>query len=164
MLTNTLLRRGNGGLLDDRSGEVVERIYRDIDAPITRVSLEEAEFQMYVHNAFNAAKIAFFNELRLVANAEGWDAEAIFRAVAESSEGVWNPLYGVRDFGPFDGSCLPKDASALLAWGEQNGHSMEILRTVISENLRHQGILGKNRRVRNNVLEVVLGPAPPVPA
>ena len=152
------------GELDDRSGEVVERIYRDIDAPITRVSLEEAEFQMYVHNAFNAAKIAFFNELRLVANAEGWDAEAIFRAVAESSEGVWNPLYGVRDFGPFDGSCLPKDASALLAWGEQNGHSMEILRTVISENLRHQGILGKNRRVRNNVLEVVLGPAPPVPA
>ena len=143
------------GQLDERSGDVVERIYRDFDAPIERVSLEEAEFQKYVHNSFNAVKIAFFNEMRLVANAEGWDADAVFQAVSESCEGIWNPEYGVRDFGPFDGSCLPKDTMALLEWGDQHGHSMEILRAVISENLRHQGILGRNRRVRKNFVDAV---------
>jgi hypothetical protein len=39
---------------------------------------------------------------------------------------------------------------------------LEILRAVISENLRHQRILGKNHKVRNNMLpstEVVTVPA-----
>ncbi len=145
------------GELDQRSGDVVDKVYRDFGAPIRRVSLEEAEFQKYVHNSFNAVKIAFFNEMRIVAHAEGWDGEAVLNAVAESCEGIWNPLYGVRDFGPFDGSCLPKDTAALVQWGDQHGFSLGILRAVVTENLRHQGILGKNRKVRNNVLETVVG-------
>ena len=140
------------GQLDKRSGEVVSAVYQGFDAPIERVSLEEAEFQKYVHNVYNAVKIAFFNEMRVVANNEGWDAMAIFNATAESCEGMWNPLYGIRDFGPFDGSCLPKDAAALLQWGDENGHRLEILRSVIEENFRHESVLGRNRKVRNNVL------------
>lgn len=143
------------GEFDEKSGDIVDKIYRDFDAPIARVSLEEAEFQKYVHNVYNAVKIAFFNEMRVVANAEGWDAQAIFEATAESCEGIWNPMYGLRNFGPFDGSCLPKDTSALLEWGDMNGHQMEILRSVISENLRHASVLGRNTKVRNNVLESV---------
>jgi len=141
------------GELDKKSGDVVSDIYRGFDAPIERVSLEEAEFQKYVHNVYNAVKIAFFNEMRLVANNEGWDATAIFDATAESCEGIWNPLYGTRDFGPFDGSCLPKDTAALLQWGDANGYQLEILRSVISENFRHELMLGRNHKVRNNVLE-----------
>lgn len=152
------------GELDQRSGDVVDKLFRDFEAPIRHVSLEEAEFQKYVHNSFNAVKIAFFNEMRLVANAKGWDSEAVFNAVAESCEGMWNPLYGVRDFGPFDGSCLPKDTAALVEWGDQHGFSLGIMRAVIAENLRHQGILGKNRKVRNNVLETVAGEAAIIPA
>ena len=152
------------GELDQRSGDVVAKIFGDFGAPIRRLSLEEAEFQKYVHNSFNAVKVAFFNEMRIVANAEGWDSEAIFNAVAESCEGIWNPLYGVRDFGPFDGSCLPKDTAALVEWGDQRGFSLGILRAVIAENLRHQGILGRNRKVRINVLDVVAREAAIVPA
>lgn len=141
------------GELDQRSGDAVNNIYKGFDAPIERVTLEEAEFQKYVHNIYNAVKIAFFNEMRVVANTEGWNATAIFNSTAESSEGMWNPIYGIRDFGPFDGSCLPKDTAALLQWGDDNGYQLEILRSVISENLRHESLLGKNRVVRNNVLE-----------
>jgi UDP-glucose 6-dehydrogenase len=93
--------------------------------------------------------------MRVVANAEGWDAQAIFEATAESCEGIWNPMYGLRNFGPFDGSCLPKDTSALLEWGDMNGHQMEILRSVIAENLRHASVLGRNTKVRNHALETV---------
>ena len=98
-------------------------------------SLEEAEFQKYVHNVYNAVKIAFFNEMRVVANARAGMPRPSSRRRRESCEGIWNPMYGLRNFGPFDGSCLPKDTSALLEWGDMNGYQMEILRSVISENL-----------------------------
>lgn len=141
------------GQLDEQSGDVLDKLYRDFDAPIERCGLEEAEFQKYVHNIYNAVKIAFFNEMRLIANAEGWNADAVFRATAESCEGIWNPLYGLRDFGPFDGSCLPKDTRALLQWADEHDHDLGILRAVISENLKHEERLGKNKTVRVNYLE-----------
>lgn len=137
---------------DARAGAVIEKIYRSFDAPIQHCSLDEAEFQKYVHNVYNAVKIAFFNEMRVVANQEGWDANKIFRATAESCEGVWNPMYGLRDFGPFDGSCLPKDTRALLEWGDNHGYSLEVLRSVVKENKKHELLLGKNNTVRVNYL------------
>ncbi|MBC7869129.1 UDP-glucose/GDP-mannose dehydrogenase family protein [Candidatus Saccharibacteria bacterium] len=143
------------GEYDKRSGNILEKIYRKFDAPLQRVSLEEAEFQKYVHNVYNAFKIAFFNEMRIIANKEGWDASVVFHATAESCEGIWNPIYGMRDFGPFDGSCLPKDSRALLQWGDDHGYSLEILRSVISENIRHENLLGQNETVRVNYLEKI---------
>lgn len=143
------------GELDKRSGDVIEKIYSKFDAPIERTGLEEAEFQKYVHNVYNAVKIAFFNEMRIIANNEGWDAHSIFRATAESCEGIWNPLYGLRDYGPFDGSCLPKDTRALLQWGDNKGYALEILRNIISENIKHESLLGRNENVRVNYLEKI---------
>lgn len=140
------------GQYDRKSGDVLEKIYRKFDAPIERVSMEEAEFQKYVHNIYNAVKIAFFNEMRIVALNEGWDAGAVFNATAESCEGIWNAMYGLRDYGPFDGSCLPKDTRALLEWGDSNGYDMGILRSVVKENLRHEKMLGQNHTVRVNYL------------
>lgn len=140
---------------DAKAGAVIEKIYSAFDAPIQHCSLDEAEFQKYVHNVYNAVKIAFFNEMRIVANRSGWDANKIFRATAESCEGIWNPLYGLRDFGPFDGSCLPKDTRALLEWGDNQGHDLGILRAVIAQNLIHEEQLGKNETVRVNYLKKI---------
>ena len=142
------------GELDARSGDVVHRVYRGFDAPIERVTLEEAEFQKYVHNLYNGVKIAFFNEMRIVANREGWDATRIFQMTAETSEGIWNPVYGIRDRGPFSGSCLPKDSAALLQWGQDHGHDLRILRTVISENDRHGTLLKPHEQLRGGPNEM----------
>ena len=140
------------GQYDARSGDVIEKLYQPFDAPIERLTLEEAEMQKYIHNVFNAVKIAFFNEMRLLINQMGGDANKIFTATAESCEGIWNPMYGLRDFGPFDGSCLPKDTRALLEWAEAKGFDPGILRAVIKENLRHEKVMGKNNTVRVNYL------------
>ncbi len=140
------------GEFDERSGEVIEKLYRPFDAPILRCGLEEAEMQKYVHNVYNAVKIAFFNEMRIAAKSEGWDTDLIFHATAESCEGIWNPMYGLRDYGPFDGSCLPKDTRALLEWGDKNGYDFGILRSIIAENLKHEEVLGANKTVRVNYL------------
>lgn len=141
------------GELDNKSGSILEKVYKPFDAPIEHVGLDEAEFQKYVHNVFNAVKIAFMNEMRLIGKIEKWDVDAIMHATAQSCEGLWNPMYGLRDYGPFDGSCLPKDTRALLEWGDKNGYKLEILRSVIKENMRHEKLLGKNTSVRVNYLD-----------
>jgi UDPglucose 6-dehydrogenase len=141
------------GAIDKKSGDVLEKIYKPFDAPIERGTLEEAEIQKYVHNVYNAVKIAFFNELRIAMNDMGIDADKVYTATAESCEGIWNPMYGLKDYGPFDGSCLPKDTRGLLDWGDKNGYDFGILRAVVTENLRHERILGKNKTVRVNYLE-----------
>lgn len=140
------------GGFDKKSTEVLVKLYKNFSAPIETCSLEEAEFQKYVHNVYNAVKIAFFNEMRVAIKDKGWDADKIFMATAESCEGIWNPIYGLRDFGPFDGSCLPKDTRALLQWGDDTGYDFEILRSVITENLKHEKLLGQNKTVRVNYL------------
>lgn len=143
------------GELDKKSGAVVEKLYKPFNAPIEHCSIEEAEIQKYVHNVYNAVKIAFFNEMRIIINQKGWDANRVFLATAESCEGMWNTTYGLRDYGPFDGSCLPKDTRALIEWGEENGFDFGILRSVVEENIKHEKLLGKNKKVSINHLSQV---------
>lgn len=121
---------------DTRAGDVVARLYADFECPVHRVTIREAEFQKYVHNVFNAIKITFFNEMREIAHATGVDAERIFPLVAKSAEGIWNPMYGLRDLGPFDGSCLPKDTQAFLSWARQHDQRAPLLAAAIAFNNR----------------------------
>lgn len=141
------------GALDNKSAGFMKGLYKPLDAPVEQAeSLESAEIQKYVHNIYNAVKVAFFNEMRIAIRDQGLDAERIFLDTAQSSEGMWNPIYGTRDYGPFDGSCLPKDTLAFLHWAEANGYDFSILRTVFDQNLKHQKLLGQNKKVRTNHL------------
>jgi UDPglucose 6-dehydrogenase len=126
------------GQLDDRSGDVAERLNAGFGCPVYRVPIREAEFQKYVHNHFNASKISFFNELRRVAIAIGVDAERVFALVAQSSEAMWNEEYGTLDLGPFGGACLPKDLEAFLTWADRKGLDLPILSAVKQSNLPAQ--------------------------
>ena len=123
------------GELDTKSGDVLEKIYSPHDCPISRTSLKEAEMQKYVHNLFNACKISFFNEMRMICEAIKVDADKVFELVAKSAEASWNPQYGIRDLGPYSGSCLPKDTVAFLSWAKKNlVNPMPLLRAVIRVN------------------------------
>lgn len=126
------------GQLDDRSGDVAERLNSGFGCPISRVSIREAEFHKYAHNLCNASKIAFFNELRRAAIAIGVDAEHVFALVARSSEAMWNPEYGTLDLGPYGGACLPKDLEAFLTWADQQGVDLPILSAVRQSNFPAQ--------------------------
>lgn len=126
------------GQYDQKSGDILEKLYSPFSPPhIERCTIREAETQKYVHNLFNAVKISFFNEMRTVCEAESLNAETIFLSVAESCEGIWNPLYGLKDKGAFDGACLPKDTQAFAAWSQKNGYEVEVLKAVIEQNKKH---------------------------
>ena len=123
------------GELDVRSGEALEKIYGPHNCPFVHLSLEEAEMQKYVHNLWNACKISFFNEMRGVCEAVNIDADKVFTHVVKSAEASWNPKYGIRNLGPYGGSCLPKDTSAFLAWAKDElGKSLPLLKAVIRAN------------------------------
>lgn len=123
------------GEYDKKSGDMLELIYKDkFSCPTYRCKIREAEMQKYIHNLFNAAKITYYNQMRQIANHIGVDADKIFKYTAISCEGMWNPKYGIRNLGPFDGSCLPKDTEAFLEWAEAQGLDISLLRTVIDVN------------------------------
>jgi UDPglucose 6-dehydrogenase len=117
----------------------VEDIYAAFGAPIYRCGYEEAEFQKYVHNLFNATKISFFNEMRAAARALGLDPGLAFHFTALSAQGMWDALYGSRDDGPYGGTCLPKDVGAWLSFAEHSGLAAPLLSAVREVNRIHGG-------------------------
>lgn len=122
------------GEYDTKSGDLLASVYQGFDCPVVRSTLMEAEMQKYIHNLFNAAKVTFFNEIRQIGKQIGIDTDKLFQATAYSAEGMWNPQYGIRDLGPFQGSCLPKDTLAFLAWTQQNGFEAQLIATVVKVN------------------------------
>jgi UDPglucose 6-dehydrogenase len=89
-----------------------------------------AEFIKVAHNAFNATKISFWNEMWLVCQTLEIDANDVANTVAQSAEGSTNPLYGIRGGYPFGSGCLPKDVEGLLGFGEAMGVDLPLLRSV----------------------------------
>jgi len=122
------------GELDRQSGDLLEEVYQWVNCPVYRIPIKEAEIQKFIHNLCNAAKISFFNEVRLVCQRIGLDCEKIFPLVAQSAEAIWNPLYGTRDLGPFGGSCLPKDTIAFLSWAKEQGMETPLTDAVLKVN------------------------------
>lgn len=122
------------GQKDKKSGRILKTIYKGFGCTIFHTSLNEAEMEKYLHNVFNAAKIAFFNELRIICKKSKIPSKRIFEICAKSAEGMWNPTYGTGDFGPFKGRCLPKDFEAFLEWTKRQKIKTPLLRAIYNEN------------------------------
>ncbi len=126
------------GEYDKKSGDYVSEIYKNFGQSIERATLEEAELQKYIHNLFNATKIAYFNEFRIVCQSLGVNTQKIYEFVAKSCEGMWSPKYGIKDLGPYDGHCLPKDTQALLSWARKKKLKLKILDATIRSNAAYK--------------------------
>lgn len=117
-------------------------LYRPFNSPITHMSIKEAEMTKYIHNLLNATKISFFNEMRVVSERMGIDPDLEFKTVIKSAEAMWNPEYGIKNFGPFGGSCLPKDTSGFFTWAKEK-FNLEL--PVLKGTIRTNEIIKKNR-------------------
>ncbi|MCH7730828.1 UDP-glucose/GDP-mannose dehydrogenase family protein [Patescibacteria group bacterium] len=131
---------------EQKSGEILEELYKPLGSPIHKVPIMLAEFQKYVHNLFNSAKISFFNEMRMVSEMLGVDAERAFQLVVDSAEGMWHPAYGTRNLGPFRGSCLPKDTQAFLNYAREMGIEMPLLEATIEVNKKMKSEKAKKNK------------------
>ncbi len=119
------------GELDRKSGEKLEKIYKDFDAPIIRTSLRTAELIKYASNSLLATKISFINEI-------GRLCKELEIDVYEVADGVGTDHRINRDFldsgAGFGGSCFPKDVRALIKVMEDYGEKPRILKEIINVN------------------------------
>jgi UDPglucose 6-dehydrogenase len=118
---------------DRRTRHALYELFDGFTAEVKFTTYEDAEYQKYIHNIWNAAKISFFNQIRLIATALGLDPDRVQQMIdltAVTAEANWNPRYGTQDLGAYDGNCLPKDTDALYARLMQLGVDAPLLTAV----------------------------------
>ena len=120
------------GQYDQRSGDTVEKVYRDFNAPILRTHMKTAEMIKLASNAFLATKVSFINEIGNICKKLGID-------VYEVAEGMGlDPRIGkefLRAGIGYGGSCLPKDVEALIYRAIQLDMKPEMLGAVSRVNV-----------------------------
>ena len=119
------------GSADDRAGDLIESIYKELDAPMIRTGLTEAEMVKYASNAFLATKISFSNEVGNICKDLGIDVYAVMKGVGMDHR--INPYFLNAGAG-FGGSCFPKDVSALIHLAENLDENPVLLKSVMTIN------------------------------
>ncbi len=122
------------GVTDKKTEELCLKIYSWVKTPVKIGTIISAEFQKLAHNAFNATKISFFNEVRIAAQQLGINDDEVIGWMLETAEGLWNTKYGTKPMGAFDGSCLPKD---MRTW-------LELMRTLQLPTNMAEGVIEIN--------------------
>ena len=121
------------GELDARSGQLIESLYRQIDAPVYHVSLEEAEALKLSNNAFHAVKIGFANEVGRLCDRLGIDSHALMKLVCADTKLNISSAYLKPGFA-FGGSCLPKDLRSITFNARRLGLELPILDSALRSN------------------------------
>lgn len=123
------------GEFDKRSGDVIESLFRDFNAPILRTQIKVAELIKYANNAFLATKISFSNEIGNISKKLGVDVYDVLKGVGMDNR--ISPHFFNAGAG-WGGSCFPKDVSALVQKGKELGYEPKLLEEVIDINRRQK--------------------------
>jgi len=121
------------GELDSRSGDVLEEMYKPIQSPVCRVSLEEAEILKLCNNAFHALKIGFANEIGRLCDQLSIDGHSVMELVCMDKKLNISSAYLKPGFA-FGGSCLPKDVRSLIFHARRLGVELPIIDGVLPSN------------------------------
>jgi GDP-mannose 6-dehydrogenase len=123
------------GELDAKSGDIAERLYEGIHAPVVRTSIQAAEMLKYVNNAFHAMKVAFANEIGNLCAVHGIDGKEVMEHFCLDRRLNISPAYLMPGFA-FGGSCLPKDLRALVYRAKERDVDCPVLSSVLPSNQR----------------------------
>ncbi|HIP89500.1 MAG TPA: UDP-glucose/GDP-mannose dehydrogenase family protein [Thermococcus paralvinellae] len=119
------------GVRDDRTRQILERLYKPIKAPKLFVDIKTAEMIKYASNAFLATKISFANEIGNICKKLGIDSWEVFKGVGLDHR--ISPHFFRTGIG-WGGSCFPKDVKALIRKAEELGEEPLILKAVVEVN------------------------------
>lgn len=123
------------GSIDKKSGDVIERLYENFQAPILRTDLKTAEMIKYASNALLATKVSFSNEIGNICKLLGINVNDVMRGVGLDSRISGKFLRAGCGYG---GSCFPKDVDALIRKAKDLGYDPKLLREVHDLNLRQK--------------------------
>ena len=102
------------------------------------MDIRSAELTKYAANAMLATRISFMNELAILAEKLGADIEHVRIGIGSDPRIGYHFLYPGAGYG---GSCFPKDVSALLRTGQENGVELKVVQAVEDANDRQKTVL-----------------------
>jgi GDP-mannose 6-dehydrogenase len=117
------------------AGNRLMELYTGFNAPTFRVSYGEAELLKYCDNVFHALKIAFANEVGLLARAHEVDSRALMNMFCADTKLNISPKY-LRPGFAFGGSCLPKDLRGFLVMARETGLDLPLVTSIAQSNRR----------------------------
>jgi GDP-mannose 6-dehydrogenase len=121
------------GELDQASGDILEALYKKLEAPLIRTNLETAEMVKYVDNSWHALKIGFANEIGALGKSLGVDAHEVMKIFCQDRKLNISTAYLLPGFA-FGGSCLPKDLRALSYQAKMHDLQLPILTSILPSN------------------------------
>lgn len=121
------------GAADPETSETVMSLYEDLPGPKISTSIEIAELVKYVDNAWHALKVAFGNEVGIIAKTLGIDSHEVMRIFFQDKNLNISPAYLQPGFA-FGGSCLPKDLRALTYLARKLDLSLPVLDHILESN------------------------------
>jgi len=121
------------GATDQATAAAVMSLYADLPGPKFVTSLETAELIKYADNAWHALKVAFGNEMGLLAKTLGVDSYDVMDIFLADTKLNISPVY-LRPGFAFGGSCLPKDLRALADLFRKFDLTLPVLDHVLDSN------------------------------
>jgi GDP-mannose 6-dehydrogenase len=122
------------GETDTRAGDLLARLYRDLDAPLIRTNIETAEMVKYADNVWHALKVGFANEIGNISKALGIDGHEVMGIFCKDTKLNLSSYYMKPGFA-FGGSCLPKDVRALTHRARTLDIDTPLLNAIMPSNL-----------------------------
>ena len=123
------------GANDKKSGDIVEKLYDDFNAPIVRTDTKTAEMIKYASNSFLAAKITMINEIGNICKKLGIDTYEVAKGVGYDRR-IGNKFLN-SGIG-FGGSCFSKDVQALHNHAKHLGYDPKILYDILEFNKKQR--------------------------
>ena len=124
------------GELDARSGLAAQQLYRGLDVPIIRTTIQTAEILNYVSSAFQAVKIAFANEIGNLCATHGIDGQEVMEYSCLDRELNISSACLAPGFA-FGGTRLTNDLRALLHRAKEQDVDCPLLNAILPSNQRH---------------------------
>lgn len=121
------------GELNPASGDLLQKIYGRLPAPMVRTEIETAELVKYVDNVWHALKVGFANEIGNLCKGLAVDSHRVMNIFCRDTKLNLSPYYLKPGFA-FGGSCLPKDLKALLYKAKTIDVSLPILSSILPSN------------------------------
>ena len=129
------------GVDSSRAEELLRALYRPFvmnGHPIIVTDIASAEMIKYAANAMLATRISFMNDIANLCERVGADVNMVRRGIGSDTRIGSKFLYAGIGYG---GSCFPKDVKALIHTADENGYSLDLLKSVEAINERQKQVL-----------------------